>query len=214
MNEPSVDWLRAGPKNLPPTRLPSWIPHKVNPTIVEEPDCTEACQELEEMRTQRDDARRALEAKERDLRGLMAQIEALHRECAALKDVASAALAQAERARAETLATAEPDLIRLASAIAERVVARELTCDPGIVVTWAKEGITALHTRDDLIVALSLDLFENVARDKFEVENHHVDVVPDERLPPGSCEVRTRSGRVEENVTTRISAVLEALGSE
>ncbi len=212
MND-STAWLRAAQRDAPTVRLPSWIPSVQHSTAIDE-ECSEACAELEAARAELDQLRRLLEVKEREARSLMAQLEAASRECQTLRSIVDQALGQAERARSDTLASAEPDLVQLAAAIAQRVVSRELTLDPSIVVGWAHEGITALHTREDLIVALSPELHAALPRDAFEVEGHHIEVVLDDRLPAGSCEVRSRSGRVEENVTTRISAIIEALGSE
>lgn len=212
MND-STAWMRAAQRDVPTVRLPSWIPSvQRSPEIDEE--CSEACAELEAARAEVEQLRRLLEVKEREARLLSTQLDAIQRECLTLRTIVDQALGQAERARTETLATAEPDLVQLAAAIAERVVSRELTLDPSIVVGWAHEGITALHTREDLTIALSPELHAALPRSAFEVEGHHIEVVLDERLSAGSCEVRSRSGRVEENVATRISAIIEALGSE
>ena len=217
MNDATA-WLKATQRETT-VRVPSWIP-SVNqaPTIHEElaPEepFVETSAELEEARAERDAARQALEAVEHELEAARAQLAALHTEAAALGKLAADGVALAARIREETIASAEPDLVNLATAIAERVVGRELTADPTLIVGWAHEGLSALHTHDTVVIALSADLFPSLPHGAFAVEGHEVEVVLDDDLGPGCCEVRSKSGRVEENVRSRIAAVLEALGSE
>lgn len=214
MNDTTA-WLKAAQREIPTVRLPSWIPSVNHETAIhEDDDCEVGCVELDEARAERDQALAALDAKKRELEALSAQLEAQRRECAALQRMAESALATAERARSETIASAEPDLIQLAAAIAERVISRELSLDPAIIVGWAHEGIAALQTREEIVIALAPDLFGSMPRERFAIEGRVIDVVLDEDLAPGCCEVRSNSGRVEENVSSRISAIVEALGSE
>jgi flagellar assembly protein FliH len=215
----AIAWLQTSTTpEAPSVRIPSWLTQvQQAPTITEDPADEEgdlASVELEQTRAERDEARAAVEAAERQLQALRGQLVTMQVECDTLRRMAQSALVQAERARNETLTSAEPELVQLAAAIAERAVARELSLDPSIVVGWAREGILAMHTREELVVALAPDLHAALSTDKLEVDDHHVDVVIDEDLSPGCCEVRSRTGRVEQNMQSRIAAIVEALGSD
>jgi hypothetical protein len=118
-------------------------------------------------------------------------------------------------ARREILESSEQELVRLALAIAEKVVGRELMVDADVVADWAREGIDALGSADDATCVVSprvADILMNSDRWK-----HGLTVIPevvvDARLSGFRCDVRGKFGRVETGVRERLGAVAEALGS-
>ena len=146
-------------------------------------------------------------------------------ECDALKAKASdaeSALAalKSEMAalRTKVLLESEGELVRLALAVAERVVGRELAIDPALVSNWAREAIAALDGGTDstrpgadgrLVVAVAPDLGAFVEESDFGAP-----IVVDPSLASMSAEVRGDPGRADVSAASRLSAVAEALGVE
>jgi len=137
----------------------------------------------------------------------------LREEYAALRaQVAAQGTALAEIRRA-VLAASEGDLIRLACAVAERVARRELTVDPTLVVTWARDAVEALVTTDPIRLLVAPDLAAVVDEGAFrEAINKLGSVEIDPTLPSMGCEVRTRASRVEASVDARLATIAEDLG--
>jgi hypothetical protein len=110
--------------------------------------------------------------------------------------------------RARVIEESEPEIVRLALTVAERVVGRELSSDPTLVVTWVKEGMLALRNRKDVVVAVASDLASSVPPEA--LAEHKVFV--DEALKPGTCELRDGSSVVPVSAADRIAAMSDALG--
>ncbi len=117
-----------------------------------------------------------------------------------------------EHLRRETLESSERDLVRLAIAIATRVVGREIQVDPTLIAAWAKEGIEAIGSHDRVVVALSPEIVAALeARGDKDALGELADVVADPRLSKSDCEVRGKFGRIDEGVHARLDAVVAAL---
>lgn len=147
----------------------------------------------------------ALSADEAD--ALRAELEA------ARATIAENAIAMASLRR-EILEASEADLVQLATAIAERIVRREVRTDPELVARWAQEGLGALGEHDELTVVISSDVAKTLPEERFRQllgDGVALRVEPD--LPAGSCEVRGRHGRYDASVDARMAAILDALSA-
>lgn len=132
-----------------------------------------------------------------------------------LKALVASAEHQVLELRREALETTERDLVRLALAIATRVVSREIEIDPTLVTAWAKEGIEALGAHDRVTIALSPEVVEALeARGERAAMAELGDLVSDPRLGRSDCEVRGKFGRVDESMKARLDAVVAALELE
>jgi hypothetical protein len=134
-------------------------------------------------------------------------------ELAALEDDVVAATAAATAHRKAVLAASERDLVSLAIAIAERVIGREISLDPSLVATLAREGVAALTDQDDLTIAIAPDVAERVPADAWQraLDNVPPPVV-DPKLGAARVEVRGKFGRVDASVAARLDAVVRAMG--
>ncbi len=111
----------------------------------------------------------------------------------------------------------EQELVRLALAIAQQLVRREIKADPGQIVAIAREALAALpvgaravrlhlHPEDAQLVAEVLSLGEG--RRPWEL-------VEDPVLTRGGCRVVTESSRIDATVEARLAALAAAvLGGE
>jgi hypothetical protein len=118
-------------------------------------------------------------------------------------------------ARTALLAGAEHDVLRLAVALAQRIVGAELRQRPEVLLAAAREGIAVLSESDRYVVRLasgpseaSLAAFRSELVAKFP----RAEVIVDERLAPFTCVVENEHGRVDESIGARMTAVLEQAG--
>ncbi len=142
-----------------------------------------------------------------EARALRAELEA------ARATIAENAIAMASLRR-EILDASESDLVQLATAIAERIVRREVRVDPELIARWAQEGLGALGEHDELTVVISSDVAKTLPEERFRQllgDGVALRVEPD--LPAGSCEVRGRHGRYDASVDSRMAAILDALSA-
>jgi flagellar assembly protein FliH len=116
------------------------------------------------------------------------------------------------RLRREVLESSEIELVRLATAIAERVVGRELALAPDLVVDWAKEAIQLLAAKDEVVIALARDVAQQVPAEAWRALDLGSRVQMDALLAEGSVEVRTAEGAVLSGAAARLNAVSRALG--
>ena len=134
-------------------------------------------------------------------------------------DAAVNALIQAAEAlsaiRASRLPRVERDLMELAKAIATRVISKELTTDPSILVALARDGLEVLSERENVTVRFAADLSPDL-RTYLSSELLHrapsCNVLFDSDLAEGSCVVESAQGYVDESVSARLDVVMEQLG--
>lgn len=146
-------------------------------------------------------------AHEERVRALEQEIETLRKTTAQLAQTLATT-------RRHVLEASEGELVKLALVVAERVIGLELAANPEQVVTWAKEAIAALPAREQLIVAISTDLADELPRSAWaNVTNDRHTLEVDHGLPPGTCEVRTSSTSAIVSATARLEAVSETIGA-
>jgi flagellar assembly protein FliH len=116
--------------------------------------------------------------------------------------------------RKTIMAETEQQLVELAAAIARRVIGKELSLDPEILLGLAAEGLDALAQGDKVRVRVGAAFDEaSIAtfRDRVKARASHVEVTHDDKLGPGGCIVETELGRVDESVELRLASVLAHL---
>jgi flagellar assembly protein FliH len=113
---------------------------------------------------------------------------------------------EADLARVE--ARTETELLRLALAIARRVVGRELTSDRALVVAWTREALAALDRGEVVVVAAAPDVAALAGEASPE---HPVEV--DESLAPSAVELRGATRVVEASAEARLDVVVEHVGA-
>lgn len=127
-----------------------------------------------------------------------------------------AAMAQdMETLRNRILAASEPELVRLACAVAERVVGRELLIDPALVTAWAHEAIEAIEAREGVVVTVAPDVAASVPAGAWTqtLGSGHVLTI-DPALAPGTVAVRAGASAVDIGAAARLAAVSDDLDSD
>jgi hypothetical protein len=120
----------------------------------------------------------------------------------------------AERSR--VLEQTASQLGELATIIARRVIAHEISLNPNIVAGLVNEGLSALGAHDRVLVRIGSAFGEaraNLAQ-RLADRGAHAEVRLDETLSEYACVVETELGRVDESIESRISTLLQALRPE
>jgi len=156
------------------------------------------------------DVRAQLEQTTLELEEAMRALESARAEIAALQEEARAARESVSSFAAATLDDAERELCELATAIARRVVGRELSLDATLLVAWVREAIATSSLGDRLAVALAPDVHARVPGPAWQ--ELAPSVVVDPTLPNGTCEVRGDATTVSTSAEERISLVIDEAG--
>lgn len=134
-------------------------------------------------------------------------------EIAGLRSALAEAVAAATRVRREVLEASVPEVVKLATAIAEQVIGRKLSSDATLVPRLAREGIEAMLDQHDLVVAVSPDLAASIPPEAWSnALEGRAQVVTDVTLDSMRCEVRGAGTRVAVDPRARLEAVLATLG--
>lgn len=126
----------------------------------------------------------------------------------AFEQAVSALVAERQR----LLTEAEPRLAELATLIASRVLARELSVGPDVVHGLVREGVAALGAQGRVRVRLGrvfFDAWESSAL--APAASFDVDVAVDPSLSDYGCVIESDLGRVDESVQARFDRLLRAL---
>ena len=116
-----------------------------------------------------------------------------------------------ERETGDLLANAERELVRLAMVVARRIVLRELSVDPALVVSWAREALEGAGFGTALSVSVAADVARAVSPESWG--DLAAAVAVDPHLPEGGCEVKDGSRVVEVSPEARLRVLTESMGA-
>jgi flagellar assembly protein FliH len=126
-----------------------------------------------------------------------------------------------EMARAERhklIEAAEPELVRLAVGIAERVLHQQLALDRGVVVEMAKVAIARLIERDSVTVRVNPADLERMRDHRDELialgDIRNLRVVEDQRVDRGGVVVDTDAGTIDARIGTQLDEARKVLHIE
>lgn len=137
-------------------------------------------------------------------------------DASSIREQARSVLRQAEEVRRQTMESVEAEIVRLAIEIAEKVLAVKLKLHPQIVVDIAREAISLLHDRDQVVLFVNpaeADLYEEKREDlvKLLSPKGELHIIADHEIGPGGCVAETEHGRVDARLETRWEALLKSL---
>lgn len=126
-----------------------------------------------------------------------------------------------EMARAERhkmMEEAEPELVKLALGIAERVLHQQIALDRGVVVEMAKTAIARLIERDTVTVRVHPSDLEMMRRHRDELiamgDIRNLRVVEDKRVDRGGVVVDTDAGTIDARISTQVDEARKILHIE
>jgi len=126
-----------------------------------------------------------------------------------------------EMARAERqklIRDAEPEVVRLALGIAERVLHQQIALDRGVVVEMAKTAIGRLIERDTVTVRVNPADLERMRDHRDELiaigDIRNLRVVEDQRVDRGGVVVDTGAGTIDARISTQLDEARKVLHIE
>lgn len=123
-------------------------------------------------------------------------------------EIAKLALALSS-VRSSVVEEAEPEIVRLALAVASRIVGREVAADPTVLAQWVEEGARVLPNRSEMTVAVAPDIADLLGETERLAGRP---LLVDPNLTPGACEVREGVSVAEVGADARLAAMADALG--
>jgi Flagellar assembly protein FliH len=117
----------------------------------------------------------------------------------------------AERSR--VIEQTASQLGELATIIARRVIAHEISLNPQILSGLVNEGLAALGAHDRVLVRVGRSFAASTAALEVRLADRgaHAEVRVDPSLGDYGCIVETELGRVDESIESRIATLLQAL---
>lgn len=123
------------------------------------------------------------------------------------------AVEQLSRTRSEVLDATAGQLAELATLIARRVIAHELSVSPEVVEGLVREGLDALgeHDRVSIRVGSGFGAAIEPMKQRLSSNGQNVAVRVDPALSDFACVVETELGVVDESIEARLTSLLQAL---
>jgi flagellar biosynthesis/type III secretory pathway protein FliH len=120
--------------------------------------------------------------------------------------------------RHKVIESAEPELVRLAMGIAERVLHQQIALDRGVVVEMAKVAIGRLVDKESITVRVNPGDLERMKEhrdellDSGDIKNYRV--VEDQRVDRGGVLVETDGGTIDARISTQVNEAKRVLHIE
>ena len=110
----------------------------------------------------------------------------------------------------------EPELVRLAVTIGEKVVGRELEMRPETVVELVRSAMRRLRDRETLRVSVNPQDLQRVKEAREDLIStidgvRKLEIVEDRRIDPGGCLIESPNGTLDARIRTQLEEVSEAL---
>lgn len=120
--------------------------------------------------------------------------------------------------RAAVIAGAEPELAKLAMAIAERIVHTELQTNQNVVVENVRQALTRLVSHEVVTLRVNpvdLDTIRHRRDDIVAVGDvEHLRIVEDQRVDRGGVIVETDAGTIDSKISTQLREARRAILSD
>jgi len=137
--------------------------------------------------------------------------QALQAEIQPVLQKLASALYECSELRGRLRSQAESDLVRLAIAIARRIIGREINTDPEAITGLVKAGLEKLRVQEVLRVRLHPDHKARVAEYLARFGASHVEVLGDPSCPPGAIVLETSRGNLDASVDTQLREIERGL---
>lgn len=123
----------------------------------------------------------------------------------------AASIQQASELPARLRAQAEGDLVRLAVAIAQRIVQRELNVDPAVITGLVRVGLEKVRLQDILRVRVCPDHEAAIRECLSRSGAAHVEVIGDALQERGSVIFETSRGKLDVSIGTQLREIERGL---
>ncbi|MDP9111595.1 MAG: FliH/SctL family protein [Candidatus Eremiobacteraeota bacterium] len=117
--------------------------------------------------------------------------------------------------RASAMESAEPELVRLAMSIAERVVHDHISIDPNVVVENVRSALTRLVSREVVTLRVHPSDLETMRQHRDAIvavsDVEHLRIVEDQRVDRGGVVVETDAGTIDAKIATQLGEARRAI---
>jgi flagellar assembly protein FliH len=150
--------------------------------------------------------------------GYAAGAAAADREMSDMMTTMSNLIDMARAERHKLMTSAEPELVRLAMGIAERILHQQVALDRGVVIEMTKVAIARLVDRESVTVRVNPGDVERMRehRDEFlgagEIKNFRV--IEDQRVDRGGVVVEADGGTIDARISTQLNEAKRVLRIE
>ncbi len=114
--------------------------------------------------------------------------------------------------RSQMIHQTERQMVELAVAVARRVVHREVSLDPDLLVAMARVALERLGDAARITVRLNPDDYQSTGAARVaQLTASNVTVVADGRIPRGGCRVESEMGILDAGIDAQIQEIAQAL---
>jgi flagellar assembly protein FliH len=117
--------------------------------------------------------------------------------------------------RSAVIAAAEPELARLAMAIAERVIHTELQTNQNVIVENVRQALTRLVSREVVTLRVNPVDLDTIRHRRDDIvaagDVEHLRIVEDQRVDRGGVIVETDAGTIDSKVSTQLREARRAI---
>ena len=150
--------------------------------------------------------------------GFAAGNDAANREMSDMMSTMHNLVDMARIERHKLIESAEPELVRLATGIAERILHQQIALDRGVVVEMAKVAIGRLVDRESVTVRVNPADLERMRQHRDEFLNasdiKHLRILEDQRVDRGGVLVETDGGTIDARISTQLNEAKRVLHIE
>jgi flagellar assembly protein FliH len=124
--------------------------------------------------------------------------------------------AQLDDAKGDLLQQWEQSAIRVATAVAQRVIRRELAHEPAIALDIIAEALRLAAGTSEITVRVNPIDYQHLGNqiERLAETLSHVapsQIVADEKITPGGCRVTTRHGEIDQQIESQLRRIEEEL---
>ena len=125
-----------------------------------------------------------------------------------LRGQLTASLNELASLKVDMAARAEKDLVRLALAIAHKVVQREVRVDHEIALTLTRVALARVHSRAGAVVRLHPDDYTYVSAHRAKLNSEAaIEIVEDRNVGPGGCIVQSEMGEIDARIEQQFAEI-------
>ena len=125
---------------------------------------------------------------------------------------------EARQTKLEIMNSSESDMVRLAMAVAKKVIAGELITNPNVIINVLREALGFLDSAENIKVYVNqrdMDrILEVMKTERFpDIGNSdlNIELKPDNRISTGGCVLESETGSVDARYETRVENINKAI---
>ncbi|MNQ98469.1 flagellar assembly protein H [compost metagenome] len=148
--------------------------------------------------------------------GIAQAEEALRKEYGDMLAEASAILEQSYQLKQQIIQEAEPFLIDLSTSIAEKIIVRQLSLEPGWVVELIQKVLARRREKGIITLCVAPSQFAYIQDAREELitsidSQAELEIIPDSSVQDQGCVIRSSYGSIDARIDTQLKEIKSAL---